>query len=106
VIAPDDVFNGRIEQLAVRALAQAVPAFYQYRPFVEAGGLVSYGASEAEYYRLVGRQAGKILDGAKPAELPVLQGTKVELFLNLKTAKALGITVPLALSARADDIVE
>ena len=67
---------------------------------------MSYGASEMEYYRLVGRQAGKILDGAKPAELPVLQSTKVELFINLKTAKALGITVPFALSARADEVIE
>ena len=66
---------------------------------------MSYGASETEYYRLVGRQAGKILDGAKPAELPVLQSTKVELFINLKTAKALGITVPLAQSARANEII-
>ena len=106
VITPDDVFNGRIDELAVRALDQAVPAFHEYRPFVEAGGLVSYGASETEYYGLVGRQAGKILDGAKPAELPVLQSTKVELFINLKTAKALGITVPLALSARADEVIE
>jgi putative ABC transport system substrate-binding protein len=106
VIEPDNFFNSRIEQVAARALRQAVPVFHQYQPFVQAGGLASYGSSETEYYRLVGRQVAKILNGAKPAELPVLQSTKVELFLNLKTAKALGITVPPALSARADEIIE
>jgi putative ABC transport system substrate-binding protein len=83
-----------------------VPAIYQYSPFVKAGGLISYGSDEPEYYRLVGIQAGKILKGEKPADLPVLRSTKVELIINLKTAKALGITVPLPLVGRADEVIE
>ena len=83
-----------------------MPAVYQYREFAAAGGLMSYGTSETEYYRLVGTYAGRVLKGDKPADLPVQQSTKVELFLNLKTAKALGITVPLPLSGRADEIIE
>ncbi|MGB7890113.1 MAG: ABC transporter substrate binding protein, partial [Xanthobacteraceae bacterium] len=79
---------------------------YQYRPFVEAGGLISYGSDELEYYRWVGIQAGKILKGEKPAELPVVRSTKVELIINLKTAKALGITIPLPLQGRADNMIE
>jgi putative tryptophan/tyrosine transport system substrate-binding protein len=106
VIGPDVFFNGKAEELAARTLSHALPAVYEYRPFAAAGGLVSYGASETEYYRLVGIQVGKILDGKKPADLPVQQSTKVELIINLKTAKELGIAVPLVLSGRADELIE
>ena len=106
VIGPDIFFNTRSDQLAALALRHAVPAIYQYRPFAAAGGLISYGTDETEYYRLVGVYAGKILAGEKPADLPVQQSTKVELIVNLKTAKALGITVPLPLLGRADEVIE
>jgi len=106
VITPDVFFSGRSEQLAARALRQGLPAFYEFRPFVEAGGLVSYGSSELEFYRLVGIQTGKVLDGEMPANLPVQQATKVELLINVETAKTLGITVPESLLARADEVIE
>jgi len=83
-----------------------VPAVFQYREFVAAGGLISYGGSITDTYRLAGVSVARILKGKKPSELPVQQVTKVELFLNLKTAKALGITVPLPLSGRADEVFE
>ena len=78
----------------------------QNRFFARAGGLIGYGGSEREYYRLIGIYAGKVLNGDKPAELPVQQTTKVELLINLKTAKALGLTVPPSLLARADEVIE
>jgi putative ABC transport system substrate-binding protein len=106
VIAPDSLFSNHKEQLAKLTVRHAIPAIYQYREFAAAGGLMSYGTSETEYYRLVGTYAGRVLKGDKPADLPVQQSTKVELFLNLKTAKALGITVPLPLSGRADEVIE
>jgi ABC-type uncharacterized transport system substrate-binding protein len=106
VIAPDSLFSNHKEQLAKLTVRHAIPAIYQYREFAAAGGLMSYGTSETEYYRLVGIYAGRVLKGDKPADLPVQQSTKVELFLNLKTAKALGITVPLPLSGRADEVIE
>jgi putative ABC transport system substrate-binding protein len=106
VISPDVFFNTRSEQLAALSLRHAVPAIYQYREFAAAGGLISYGSDETEYYRLIGVYAGKILRGEKPADLPVVQATKVEMILNLKTAKALGITVPLPLIGRADEVIE
>ena len=106
IIAPDAFFNSRTEQLATLALRHAVPAIYQYREFAAAGGLISYGGNRSDAYRPVGVYTGRILKGAKPSELPVQQVTKVELFLNLKTAKVLGITVPLPLSGRADEVIE
>ena len=106
VICPDVFFNAQIEHFAALGVRHAVPVVYQYHTFVRAGGLLSYGADETEYYRLLGVQAGKILRGEKVADLPVMQSTKVELMINLKTAKALGIAVPLSILGRADEIVE
>jgi putative ABC transport system substrate-binding protein len=106
VIGPYLFFTSRKEQLGALSLRHAVPAIYIYREFVAAGGLMSYGANEAETFRLVGIYTGKILKGEKPGDLPVQRSTKVELIINLKTAKALGIAVPLALSGRADELIE
>jgi len=106
VIGPDNLFTAHSERLAHLTVRHAMPAIYEFRRFAAAGGLMSYGSSETEYYRVVGTYAGRVLKGDKPADLPVQQSTKVELFLNLKTAKALGITVPLPLSGRADEIFE
>jgi ABC-type uncharacterized transport system substrate-binding protein len=106
VICPDTLFTSHSEQLAKLTVRHEMPAIYEFREFAAAGGLMSYGSSEPEYYRLVGAYAGRVLKGDKPADLPVQQSTKVELFLNLKTAKALGITVPLPLSGRADEMIE
>jgi putative ABC transport system substrate-binding protein len=106
VIGADAYFNSRSEQLSVLTLRYAIPAIYQYREFVLSGGLASLGATVADTYRPLGVFTGRILRGEKPADLPIQQGTKVELLLNLKTAKALGITVPLPLSGRADEIIE
>ena len=106
VIGPSTFFNARTEKLAALSLRHAVPTIYQYRPFVAAGGLVSYGSDETEYYRLVGIYAGKILNGDKPADPPVQQTTTFELIVNLKTAKALGITVPQSVQSRADEVME
>ena len=106
MIAPSNFFNTRSEQLAALSLRHAVPAIYQFRPFVAAGGLMSYGSDETEFYGLVGIYTGKILKGEKPADLPVQQTTKVELIINLKTAKALGITVPQSVQSRANEVIE
>ena len=106
VIGPYLFFNSRIEQLGALSLRHAVPAIFSNRPFVAAGGLISYGGDATETYRLVGTYTGKILKGAKPGDLPVQRSTKVELMINVKTAKALGIAVPLALSGRADEVIE
>jgi putative ABC transport system substrate-binding protein len=106
VICPDTLFTFHSEQLAKLTVRHEMPAIYEFREFAAAGGLMSYGSSEPEYYRVVGAYAGRVLKGDKPADLPVQQSTKVELFLNLKTAKALGITVPLPLSGRADEVIE
>jgi putative tryptophan/tyrosine transport system substrate-binding protein len=102
----DSFLVARSERLAKLALEHAVPAVSGYRAFVAAGGLLSYGGSITDTYRLAGVYTARILKGEKPAELPVQQGTKVELFLNLKTAKALGITVPPPVSGRADEVIE
>ena len=106
IIAPDQLFTAHSKRLAELTLQHALPAIYEFRQFVAAGGLISYGSSETEYYRLVGNYVGKVLKGEKPADLPVQQATKVELLINLKTANTLGITVPLPLSGRADELIE
>jgi putative ABC transport system substrate-binding protein len=106
VISADALFSSRSEQLAALALRHTMPAIYKGREFAAAGGLMSYGTSITDSYRLAGVYAGRVLKGDKPADLPVQQAIKVELYINFKTAKALGITVPLPLSGRADEIFE
>ena len=106
VVSSDNLFTDRPVRLVVLAARHAIPAIYPYRWFAAAGGLMSYGPDLAEAYRLVGTYAGRILKGAKPTDLPIQQVVKVELVINLKTAKALGITVPLPLSGRADEVIE
>ena len=106
VIGPDAFFNNRSERIAALTLRHAMPAIYQYREFAAAGGLMSYGGSLTDVHRLVGAYTGRIVKGEKPADLPVQQGTKVELIINLKTAKALGLDVPLSLLGRADEVIE
>ena len=106
VIAVNLFFSSRREQLAELALRHRVPAIYQTRDFAAAGGVISYGGSLADTFRLVGFYTGRILKGEKPADLPVQQSTKVELIINLKVAKALGLTVPISLLGRADEVIE
>jgi putative tryptophan/tyrosine transport system substrate-binding protein len=106
VVGGGSFFSGHEEQLAALTVRHAVPAVSEHREFVAAGGLLSYGTSLSDAYRLAGVYAARVLKGEKPGDLPVQQATKVELFLNLKTAKVLGITVPLPLSGRADELIE
>ena len=103
--SPDPLFVSHAVQLGALALRHSVPAIYQFREFAAAGGLMSYGGS-VDIYRLAGFYAGRILHGEKPADLPVQQETRVELYINMKTARALGVTIPLPLSGRADEIFE
>jgi putative ABC transport system substrate-binding protein len=105
VINADTFLDGRSRKLAALTVRHAVPAIGGYE-FAAAGGLASYGGGLLDAYRLAGVYTGRILKGEKPADLPVQQGTKIELVINLKTAKALGLTVPLSLVGRADEVIE
>jgi putative tryptophan/tyrosine transport system substrate-binding protein len=106
VISPDQFLTSRIEQLAQLTLLHGIPAISQLRQFTVAGGLASYGSSETEYYRPIGIYAGRILKGEKPSDLPVQRSAIVELIINLKTARRLGLTIPLPLLGRADEVIE
>jgi putative ABC transport system substrate-binding protein len=106
LIGPDSFIFSRNAQIAALALRHGVPAMYQWREFAASGGLISYGPNQTEPYRQAGIYAGRILKGQKPADLPVVQSTKIEMVINLRTAKALGITVPPALLVAADEIIE
>lgn len=99
-------FTSQTKQLAALAFRYKVPAIYQYPEFTAAGGLISYGGSITATYYLAGVYVGRILKGENPADLPVQQATKIELIINLKSAKALGIAVPLPILARADEVIE
>jgi len=105
-IGTDPFFNTRSTQLAAMAMHQGIPAIYQYRDFAAAGGLLSYGASYTEPMRLVGAYTGRVLKGEKPSDLPVQESSKVELFINLRTAKTLGLTIPQTFLVQADEVIE
>ena len=106
MIAPDPFFLSRSARLGQLALAHRIPAVFQYREFVAAGGILSYAGNPMDSYRLIGRYTARILRGEKPSDLPVQQYANIELILNLKTAKALGLTIPETLVATADEVIQ
>src|SRR5262249_49287069 len=106
VVGADPFLTGQREQLVALASRHAVPSIYAWREFADSGGLISYGASLTSAFRLLGAYAGKILKGAKPAHMPVQQATTFELVINLRTAKALRLTVPQSMLTRADDVIQ
>lgn len=106
MIGTDPLFNAGSERLAALATLHAMPTIYQYRAFAAAGGLLSYGGSSTEPFRQVGLYTGRVLKGEKPAELPIQQSTKVELVINLRTAKAFGLNIPTPIIGRADEVIE
>ena len=106
MISADPLFTSHSEQLAALAVRHAIPTIYARREFAAAGGLLSYGSDITDSYHLAGVYTGRVLKGEKPADLPVQQATKVELIINLKAAKALGVNVPLTILGRADEVIE
>jgi putative ABC transport system substrate-binding protein len=106
LVSPQGLFSNRRVQIVTQATRHALPAIYYLRDFVEIGGLMSYGSSPMDQFRLTGIYAGRVLKGEKPADMPILRATKFELIINLQTAKVIGIDVPATLLARADEVIE